>query len=258
MSAPTQLPVTHRSAWGQTAELTHSVKAPRCAPASALSQRSLPMSHEVGRSPEQRQLTCVARLPQTGECVADTNFTLTIASDKHYRIELAIVGMAVQLRFTGFMNEDVNFGGIVPWINEFGQGRTNLLLDLGNLTQMNSCGVREWLMFLEQIRAAKLTFSFTVISEAFADNANSVIDLLGPRGTTIGSFHAPYYCGTCQMRTMKVLRTEDLRVDSGAFAPPEENCTRCGNKLEFDGIEEEYFFFLQHSGGQPGRRREGA
>jgi hypothetical protein len=190
--------------------------------------------------------------------VGSQDFTLVIASDKHYRIELGIVGMAVQLRFTGFMNEDVNFGGILPWVAEFGQGRTNLMFDMSDLTQMNSCGVREWLLFLEQVRAARMNFSFTVISEAFADNANSVIDLLGPRGTPVAAFHAPYYCAACDLRTMKTLRTEDLAPEKGHFSPPAESCVRCQGKLQFDGIEEEYFFFLQHCGGLPGRRREGA
>lgn len=172
--------------------------------------------------------------------------SITVQEAGQLKIEVEPSGNSLTLRPIGWINEDVNFASILKLLSEFGQEVRALCFDLGRVTQINSCGIREWLLFMERVQN-RIPCSFLLVNEVFIEQANIVPNLLGKTGTPVFAFHAPYFCAKCNTRITVELKSNALDIESGSFTAPPFKCQKCSSALEFDAIEEEYFAFLRHS-----------
>jgi hypothetical protein len=94
---------------------------------------------------------------------------------------------------------------------------------------------------------------FEEVSEVIIEQANMIAGFFGNEtklpGSPVISFHAPYECKTCHTSSRVLIAPAEVDLTGGAQIAPKRNCAQCNGPLEFDGIEEEYFFFLKRLGG---------
>ncbi len=117
-----------------------------------------------------------------------------------------------------------------------------LVLDLANVTFINSLGVREWMRMQSTARQLGLNVELRRVAEPIVHQLNMII---ATRGTArVTSFYAPYACDACS-------REESVLVDAVQNAqlltqmrPPSVLCPGCQREMAFDDFPERYFSFL--------------
>lgn len=121
--------------------------------------------------------------------------------------------------------------------------KKKIILELANIKNFNSCGIREWIFFIRDISALG-SLVFKECSVSMVDQINLVPDSLG--GGKINSLYAPYYCD-CQGEVNRLIDYDGLCKLMETKTAPVFECEKCGKELEFDALEESYFLFT--SGG---------
>jgi hypothetical protein len=169
-----------------------------------------------------------------------------IADGKSFKIESELSPGATLVRISGQINEEVDFNEILSYLKTLDGSPRGLELDVHEISQINSCGVRSWLTFLEKAQP-QYQISFRRVGETFIEQASIVPSMLGPSSTPIGEFDAPFYCPKCSKRFVKPLKIQDVKVTGDQYTYPKFKCESCGSATEFDALEEEYFNFLRRS-----------
>ena len=139
-------------------------------------------------------------------------------------------------RIIGAIDEESNFQNIkLPNTSE-------LIIDLHDVTMMNSCGTRNWVKWVRQFPPNLYTV-FINCPRTFIDQAN-MIDGFFPKKSIVSSFFVPYFCENCK-NSMNILLHFGKEVTGVHIEFPEaEKCNKCGGKAELDIIESTYFKFL--------------
>jgi anti-anti-sigma regulatory factor len=145
-----------------------------------------------------------------------------------------ISGNTVKVTFQGTIDEDADFEKLKSLSLE------EYIFDFEKVDLINSCGIREWISFLESLDSSVKT-KYRKCPQIIVEQMNMVKGFIKDGGE-IESFYAPYFCEE-EDREIKVLLT--ATQVSGGKAPnvKDEN----GHTLEFDDIEEQYFQFLKNS-----------
>lgn len=169
--------------------------------------------------------------------------TSVISESAKMKLEVDTEGDAITFRPSGTLDEDVNFSIVLESINKMSAVLKSIRFDLGHVRRMNSCGVREWILLMERMPAA-FPLTFLNVNELMVEQATMLPGIFGKRGAQVLSFHVPYHCASCNSDVSVVIEPKDVRRDDGSPHAPEKKCSKCGGNLDFDGIEEEYFDFL--------------
>ena len=113
-------------------------------------------------------------------------------------------------------------------------------LDLAQVEQINSCGVREWINFVNVLRESGKKLEFHRCSPAIVRQLNMISNFKG--GGKVQSILAPYYCDHCDHELTVVVDVADIA------SPPEIAetipCPECGEEMEFDDLPDSYLEFL--------------
>lgn len=157
------------------------------------------------------------------------------------RIELSTENEAVVIRPVGVIDEDSNLSVIIQAVSQL-PGIRGVIFDLGQISRMNSCGVREWILLVERL-GANLPCAFYNVNELMIEQANMIPGIFGKKGA-VHSFHAPYYCESCESEQSVILKPSDVVGGEGGPLPPEMKCRKCTGALVFDWEPYEYFHFL--------------
>ena len=139
------------------------------------------------------------------------------------------------LKLRGVLDEDNLLANLISQI----QGRL-LLIDMAEMERINSCGVRDWVNWLNQIQALGLQVILLRCSPAVVAQANMVTNFSAD--AFIHSFYAPYVHPDTGEEQSVLLFTEDLRQVRPIKAP--KIYSDSGEELEFDEFEESYFAFV--------------
>lgn len=115
-----------------------------------------------------------------------------------------------------------------------------LHFDLSQIRNFNSCGIREWIHFLNEIESVSESLTFESCSVAVVDQVNMVPDTA--KGVEITSFFAPYFCEEHGEMVLELSVKEQMKFLKKRIAPT-LSCPVCQNELEFDALEESYFLF---------------
>jgi hypothetical protein len=117
-----------------------------------------------------------------------------------------------------------------------------LVLDLAQITFINSLGVRDWIRMQAAAQQGGLGVELRRVSEPLVHQLNMIIATRGASRVT--SFFAPYACDACG-------REDSLLIDAIANAaqlqrlePPAMTCPECQAKMAFNDFPERYFSFL--------------
>lgn len=160
------------------------------------------------------------------------------------RLEMETDGVSVIVRPVGTIDEDVNFSVVLDSLSRLGSALKLIQFDMSMITQMNSCGVREWLLFMERL-PQNVRVVFLNANEIFIEQANMISNVLGKKGTQLVEFQAPYHCSQCNADYVMLIKPSQVKFEDGIPQPPAFKCAKCSTALNFDSIEEEYFGFIK-------------
>ncbi len=153
-------------------------------------------------------------------------------SDK-LQIDTHIVDDKLIINFIGQMDEDADFSKILNI------KASHFVFDFEKISLLNSCGIREWITFLDGI-SEDVKITYMNCPQIIIEQMNMVHGFI-KEGAKIESFYAPYYCESCDEECKVLIQTSDLKD----LHAPSQKCEKCGEEMEFDAIEAQYFNFLK-------------
>ena len=139
------------------------------------------------------------------------------------------------LKLQGILDEDNLLTNLLSQI----QGKL-LLIDMSEIERINSCGVRDWVNWLNQIQALGVQIILLKCSPCVVGQANMVNNFSAD--AFIHSFYAPYVNPDTGAEQNVLLFTEQIRQKRPIVAP--KIFDDAGQELEFDEFEESYFSFI--------------
>lgn len=139
------------------------------------------------------------------------------------------------LKLQGILDEDNLLVNLLSQI----QGRL-LLIELSEIERINSCGVRDWVNWLNQILALGVHVILLKCSPPVVNQANMVANFASD--AFIHSFYAPYSHPDTGEEQAVLLFTEELR-QTRPVQPP-RIYSDDGQEMEFEEFPESYFAFI--------------
>lgn len=144
------------------------------------------------------------------------------------------------LKIAGVIDED---NELVPLEGQLGGGP--MVLDLGEIERINSCGVRDWVNWLGRIEKIGARLVFVNCSPAIVSQINLVHNFTA--NGIVKSFYAPYFCPRCKKEKLLRLEARDLAKSAPIAKAPTCRCDECDGVMDFDEMEESYFAFLNNA-----------
>jgi len=141
----------------------------------------------------------------------------------------------------------VILGGVIDEDNELGAlndqiDSPDVVIDVGGVERINSCGVRDWVNWLGGIESRPSRVVLVRCSPAIVAQINLVSNFAG--GSFVKSFYIPYFCSECDQE--KVMLSEAAELGEAPHQPPVCRCDECDLVMEFDDMADSYFAFLAH------------
>ncbi len=147
----------------------------------------------------------------------------------HHRDDLSFVKLA------GVIDEDNELAELTDKIH----GAT-VVIDLGEVDRINSCGVRDWVNWLGRVEAKNVDVVLVECSPAIVAQINLVNNFTA--SGVVKSFYVPYFCPECDEE--KVLLCETGDMGPPPHEPPICRCDECDLVMDFDDMPDSYFAFL--------------
>lgn len=151
---------------------------------------------------------------------------------KRLTINKQILQDELRVELIGAIDEDVDFKELI------GLEQKTVSFDFNQVSMINSCGIREWIRFMEKI-PEKSTVIYKNCPQIIIEQMNMVHGFFR-KGSQIESFYAPYFCESCN----KEAKVHILASQVKNRKAPKENCPTCNEEMEFDAMEAQYFSFL--------------
>ncbi len=139
-----------------------------------------------------------------------------------------------RIQLEGTISEHADFRSIVDAAPD------TLVLDLAHVEQINSCGVREWINFVTDLKRSGKTLELHRCSPAIVRQLNMISNFRG--GGKVQSVLAPYFCDACENEITQLVEVgnTDARPEIAETLP----CPNCGEDMEFDDLADSYLGFL--------------
>ena len=113
-----------------------------------------------------------------------------------------------------------------------------VIMDFSQLKLINSLGVRNFIVFNQGLSAEKIIYR--ACSCLMVNQFNMVKNMVTGR-VSVESFYAPYYAPISHEEIELLIYSTE--VQSGQA--PKRSHPKTGEELEFDDLDERYFFFLK-------------
>ena len=141
----------------------------------------------------------------------------------------------LRLEVAGKIDEDAEFPAIES------QAIDRVVVDLDDVTYINSCGTRTWIGWVNAI-PRKLHVEYERCPVVMVHQMNLINGFL-PNGSLVRSFYVPYYCAACD-RSETVLFVQGRHFSGAELIPKDQLCPGCGKPMAIDVMEGMYFKFL--------------
>lgn len=151
---------------------------------------------------------------------------------KRLQINKQILQDELNVELIGAIDEDADFKELI------GLEQKNISFDFNQVNMINSCGIREWIKFLEKIPES-IHVTYNNCPQIIIEQINMVHGFFR-KGASINSFYAPYFCENCDKENKVHLKSEQVKNRKA----PKMECPKCGEEMDFDAIEAQYFSFL--------------
>ncbi len=141
----------------------------------------------------------------------------------------------------------VKLGGVIDEDNELPLLLDQIpsgtaVIDLGEIERINSCGVRDWVNWLNKLENNGTRGVLVECSPAIVAQINLVNNFTG--SGVVKSFYVPYFCAECNEE--KVLLVEAGDMGPPPHEPPTCRCDECDLVMDFDDMPDSYFAFLSN------------
>ncbi len=156
-------------------------------------------------------------------------------------IETAADGDVVWIKLDGPVNENSRLTERAPDVSNHA-----VIIDLGEVTRFNSLGTREWIRWLTRLEKQGNRLYFERCAPSAVAQLGSVHNFTGDKGLVL-SFLAPYFCPNCNAERFEMVLVESLTT----AAPPAALCNACGEPLDYDGVVEFDFRWVNNHMGRP-------
>lgn len=153
-----------------------------------------------------------------------------------FSIDSKAEGGKLVVNLKGSIDEDANFQPLDVGAN------TGVVLNLQDVTAINSVGIREWIKWVKAIPAS-VQLIVKNCPKIIVDQINMVSGFLPPT-TVVESFYVPYFADASGEEKM-VLFTNGKEFKGGEVTAPAGIKDSAGEEMEMDVIEAKYFKFLK-------------
>jgi len=154
-----------------------------------------------------------------------------VAAKRPVQMRVAVKGNETVITLEGIINEFSNLD-----VSGIAQG-TPVVLDTGGVVNINSLGVRSWLIFIEALCKRASRVVIRRLAAVLVVQTAAIRRFLGT--ATVASYLAPWECPACE-------RTIDILQDSGVH-PPVPHCPKCGAAMVLDDLPDWYLGFQGRS-----------
>lgn len=170
---------------------------------------------------------------------------ITVVGSPKLNLEYQITETTFLLRPVGVIDEESKFDELLDVIAAMELKPSVAVIDLGSITRINSCGVREWVLFIAML-TTQLPILFKNIGELMMEQSSVINGVFGKPGANVQSVQLPFFCPQCSTRSFFLAQMPDLKISGKSVQIPELKCKDCSAKLEFDAPLEQYFgYFLR-------------
>lgn len=149
----------------------------------------------------------------------------------HHRDDVGFV------KLSGVIDEDNELADLTDSIPG-----SMVVIELGEVERINSCGVRDWVNWLNALEAKGAEVVLVECSPAIVAQINLVNNFTG--NGSVKSFYVPYFCPECDEE--KVLLCEAAEMGPPPHEPPVCRCDGCDLVMDFDDMPDSYFAFLSN------------
>lgn len=157
-------------------------------------------------------------------------------SEAHANLEpLSDFGAMVHVRVHGSLTEDAVLYECLANVTD-----QDIVLDCEDVTRINSCGVRDWVRWMQALEQRKNRVFLRRCSPALVAQFNMIRNFTGQ--AHVLSILAPFICESCQRESTQVFATQEMPPGFIPVSPP---CPQCGTDMTFDEIPESYFDFVE-------------
>lgn len=133
----------------------------------------------------------------------------------------------------GEITEEADFSGVVS------AAKQRVVLNLAGVQRINSCGVREWIGFLQRLEGKAETVELELCSPVMVRQLSMIATMRGSAAVT--SILVPYFCEECDdERTLPLELPAGERPTLAETAP----CPSCGGQMDLDDTPESYLAFV--------------
>lgn len=153
-----------------------------------------------------------------------------------FEFQPTVNGEALTAKLGGTIDEDIDFNQY-----SFAPYKT-IELNLSGLKSINSCGIREWIVWMGTAKGAT-SVVFHECPKIIVDQINMVQGFL-PANGRVQSFYVPYYSEESD-EEKNVLFTQGKEYDDSGVRPPAEVLCSKGTAMEMDVLEARYFKFIK-------------
>jgi len=145
------------------------------------------------------------------------------------------VGETLHVKLKGSIDEDAILSNI-----SFDDAQ-KIILELGQISSINSCGIREWIKWLKSAPSGA-AITYRECPKVIVDQINMVSGFL-PEGAVVESFYVPYFNESTGNEKMVLFRSGQ-EFGSSNVNPPAEVKDENGELMEMDVLEAKYFRFI--------------
>ena len=158
---------------------------------------------------------------------------MTIINQKSIVIDIQSCNEGIEFILKGEINEDLLIEELIKYKSDV------LRINFESVKMINSCGIREWIKFVEAVTNAGSKVEYYNCPQIIIQQVNMVTGFI-PNGGTVETFYAPYFCDDCENEDKTLLKSKEL---SGRTAPGLK-CTKCGADSKIDATEDVYLNFI--------------
>ena len=143
----------------------------------------------------------------------------------------------VLLKFCGEIDEEANFPQVTDW-------GPQVFVDLGEVSAINSIGIRSWIMWFSEM--STVHFTFLNCPKALVMQMNMVEGFL-PAQSQVLTMQVPFFCEDCDEEKEVMFEVgKEIKVSGGQVNLEYDKASICGAGCdpELDVNEAKFFRFL--------------